>query len=196
MKEFYLLLDAARCSMPAIEKANDICKGEHSSLYVQEEGMAYLRDVAPYMYTTDSLLLQWMFTNGWENSWGVLVLAKANFAACLTHFCKFLMVKTEAGEEFYFRFYDPRVLKIFLPTCDKDQIIDFFGPVEKFILEGDTKETAIEFSHENGKLKQLTIDAEKLFGEQLNTAITAQQALHSKKKRNAIIDDDLLDRST
>ena len=64
----------------------------------------------------------------------------------------------------YFHFYDPSVLKIFLPSCDKNQILEFFGPIESFICEGDTKEEAIRFWQENGELKQEILPVEKVFG--------------------------------
>ncbi len=52
----------------------------------------------------------------------------------------------------YFRFYDPRVLRIFLPTCDRSQILEFFGPVKIFICEDEDPEHILLFSHQNGEL--------------------------------------------
>ena len=49
-----------------------------------------------------------------------------------THFRRFLLVEAPDGDSWYFRFYDPRVLERFLPTCDAAQLTDFFGPVSAY----------------------------------------------------------------
>ena len=137
----------------------------HSSLY-KGQSEETLANVAPYLFTLekDSYFENWFISNGWGNSCGVIVSSSANFEECLKHFRKFLIVKTEEGTEMYFHFYDPSVLKIFLPSCDKNQILEFFGPIESFICEGDTKEEAIRFWQENGELKQEILPVEKVFG--------------------------------
>ena len=73
-----------------------------------------------------------------------------------------MLVKTEDGEELYFRFYDPRVLRIFLPTCDESQIRELFGPIEYFLMEDEDPEHAIRFWHENGILKSKQFDKAEL----------------------------------
>ena len=52
----------------------------------------------------------------------------------------------------YFRFYDPRVFRMFLPTCDETQLRDFFGGVDFFIAEGESQSTAEVWSLADGKL--------------------------------------------
>ena len=46
----------------------------------------------------------------------------------------------ETGEEVYFRFYDPRVLRVFLPTCSVRQKAELFGEIRSFLLEGPASE--------------------------------------------------------
>ena len=41
------------------------------------------------------------------------------------------------GTPLYFRYYDPRVLRIFLPTCSAAQLKQMFGPVDAFLAESD-----------------------------------------------------------
>jgi len=55
-------------------------------------------------------------------------------------------VQTEDGRELYFRFYDPRVLRIFLPTCNAEEAATFFGPVRQFLVEAQDAETLLQFS--------------------------------------------------
>ena len=68
------------------------------------------------------------------------------------------MVLTEDGKTLYFRFYDPRVLRMFLPTCAPEQLAEFFGPVESFYVEDEDPARALRFSLEAGALKTETVD--------------------------------------
>ena len=149
----YILLDAARMST-AMDNAMEL-NARYESLY-EGESRKYLATVAPYLFSFEpnTEFSSWYLENGWGDSWGVLFSATVSFEDCLRHLQKFVLAKTPDGRELYFRFYDPRVLKIFLPTCDKKQITDFFGPIDYFIMEGDTREKAIRVWHEYGKLKQ------------------------------------------
>lgn len=131
------------------------------SLYKGEK-MKKLASVAPYLFDLKqgTGFLQWMIENGWGNSWGILFSANTEMEACERHFRKFLLVADEQGQELYFRFYDPRVLRIFLPTCDKKQLIEFFGPVDYFIVENNTGHEGIKFWNERGDLHQKQVSLE------------------------------------
>lgn len=63
---------------------------------------------------------------------GILVSAPAHVSTrqLRLHFKKLLWVRDESGRELYFRFYDPRVLAIYLPTCTPDEKRLVFGPVQ------------------------------------------------------------------
>ena len=115
-----------------------------------------LASVAPYIFTVErgSEFERWYFDKGWGDSWGVIVYADDDMKSLHKHFRKFLMVQTEDGEELYFRFYDPRVLRIFLPTCDKEQLKEFFGLVSCFICEDEDPAFGIVFSLQDSFLKQ------------------------------------------
>lgn len=62
--------------------------------------------------------------------------AAAAFEGVRKHFCRFLLVQLENGKEVFFRFYDPRVLREFLPTTNSAELATFFGPVAEWIIEG------------------------------------------------------------
>src|SRR5215211_2202012 len=109
----YILLDAARMDedMDTAQELNP----HFDSLY-RGGSKETLAEVAPYLFSfeKDTEFSQWYLENGWGDSWGILFSSKASFEECHKHFRKFLLVKNEKGDELYFRFYDPRVLKIFL----------------------------------------------------------------------------------
>lgn len=131
---YHILLDSAKMGTEIIT-AKELNPG-FDSLYLGASELS-LSVVAPYLFSFQpkTEFVNWFMQNGWGNSWGVLMHAQEDMKSLRKHFRKFLMVKTENGEELYFRFYDPRVLNAFLPTCDKDQLQEFFGPVEFYICE-------------------------------------------------------------
>src|SRR5262249_7471285 len=51
-----------------------------------------------------------------------------------------------AGNELYFRFYDPRVLRTFLPACTGAETKRFFGPVGIYLMETENGEAISLFS--------------------------------------------------
>ena len=147
----FSILDAARI-FGEIETAQTL-QTNFLSLYMGQSE-EYLSSVAPYLfaYQPESEFSKWLLEKGWGNSWGIFVDTTIDLEQLQKHFRKFLMVKTEDGKELYFRFYDPRVLRIFLPTCDEQQLKDFFGPVSSFSMESEDQEFALAFLLEQGKL--------------------------------------------
>lgn len=106
----------------------------------------------------------WYFDTGWGDSWGILVFADEEMKVLHKHFRRFLMVKTEDGEELYFRFYDPRVLRIFFTYCNKEQLKEFFGPVDYYICEVCDPGFGLVFSLQDGLLNQGRITKEMVMG--------------------------------
>ena len=155
----YLLLDTARME-EEIRTAKSF-NLDFVSLY-RGEPEANLSSLAPYLFNfkKSSEINGWYFEKGWGDSWGVVVFSDETMKVLHKHFRKFLMVKTEDGEELYFRFYDPRVLRIFLPTCDREQLKEFFGPVDYYICEDEDPGFGIVFSLQDGLLKQERISKE------------------------------------
>jgi hypothetical protein len=43
------------------------------------------------------------------------------------HFRRFLLVQTPEKKTVYFRYYDPRVLRVYLPTCNEAELHVLFG---------------------------------------------------------------------
>src|SRR4051812_11866907 len=122
----YLLLDAARMG-----EQMDIARREnktHDSLY-RGGKEAKLSSVAPYIfqYSHGKPFGNWFLKQGWGESWGIMIRSTYPMVELHKHFRKFLMVTTEQGKQLYFRFYDPRVLRVFLPTCTPGQVIELFG---------------------------------------------------------------------
>jgi hypothetical protein len=75
------------------------------------------------------------FKQGWNESWGVLLAYTGPIKVLYRHLRKFLRVRGENGRAFAFRYYDPRVLRVYLPTCTPAEMERFFGPIEAFAAE-------------------------------------------------------------
>lgn len=76
-----------------------------------------------------------LFEHGWTRSWGMFFTSNAPMADLRRHLRRYLRVATEDGRRLLFRFYDPRVLRLYLPTCTPGELEAFFGPMEKILLE-------------------------------------------------------------
>lgn len=131
----FVLLDAARDS-----RILEMLAGSdepHASLYTGPEGEA-LAEVAPYLVRLPpgSELLGRLLEEGWGRAWGVFLTSLLPFRELRRHFRRFLLVEDEQGRSLYFRFYDPRVLRVFLETCTPQHRDELFGSaVSRFFVE-------------------------------------------------------------
>ncbi|MGC4095116.1 MAG: DUF4123 domain-containing protein [Polyangiaceae bacterium] len=141
----FALLDAARA--PELLGLLRMHSEVYYSLYDGAAGEK-LDDVAPYLVQLHarSPLTQALVQEQWGNSWGVFLWALTDFKALRRQLRRFLMVQDAHGKEMYFRFYDPRVLRVFLPTCTAQEATDFFGPVGSFVIEADEPNVALACS--------------------------------------------------
>ena len=140
----FALLDAARDQMvlPVLMRAEE----RYQSLYEGDKGEE-IAAYGPYLVAlpTGSPLRKTLARDAWGESWGVYLTSSRPFEEVRKHFRHFLMVRTEDGKSLYFRFYDPRVLRIFLPTCDAGELRQFFGPVDSYLMEGESPGALLRF---------------------------------------------------
>jgi hypothetical protein len=52
-----------------------------------------------------------------------------------------------------FRFYDPRVLRAFLPVCKSSELVQFFGPVAAFHCQTEEPGSVVSFTLEREQLR-------------------------------------------
>ena len=111
--------------------------------------------VAPYLVRLEagSEFAEWVLREGWGVHWGIFVVSAASLRALRDHFREFHNVELPDQRTVLFRYYDPRVLRSFLPACNYSELREFFGPVQSFIAEGETPETGVRFSLAGRALK-------------------------------------------
>ena len=155
----YALLDAAR--NPKVLKLLHGSTEEYQSLYEGKEGNE-LADFAPYLVKlpAESFLLQSLIEEGWGKSWGVYLTCSKPLKELRRHFRHFLMVKLDDGREVYFRFYDPRVLRTYLPACTSDESVGIFGPVESYLIESEIASSALQFKKNSVKAEIVSLKLE------------------------------------
>jgi uncharacterized protein DUF4123 len=94
----------------------------------------------------------WLLAKGWGDSWGIFARSPAVLRELRHHFRKFLMVYSPDAKPLYFRYYDPRVLRIYLPTCNAEELETVFGPVESYTLEDADPDTLLKLTSSEGAL--------------------------------------------
>ncbi len=119
-----------------------------------------MAEVAPYLARLErnSEFTEWVIRQGWGKHWGIFVVTRADLRALRRHFRAFLMVHDADGQPLYFRYYDPRVLRVYLPTCNAEELKTVFGPVESYLLEDAEPKTILRFRAASGSLKQEKIE--------------------------------------
>ncbi len=135
------------------------CHLEYSCLYSGPLTPA-LEMAAPYLVQLehDDQETRRLIQLSWGNSWGVFLKSGTSLEKLRRHLRGFLMVRDPQGRRMTFRYYDPRVLRVYLPTCNSEELRTVFGPIECFWTE-DQKDSdhMLEFRFEAGRLARKTL---------------------------------------
>lgn len=156
-ESLYAILDSARTIDIAFQLQN-IQGVEYVSLYKgRKEELMW--DAAPYLTRCerDSEFFNWVIEQGWGNSWGIFLTSASSLDDLCKHFRQFLLVQDENGKQMYFRFYDPRVLRLYLPTCNAEETKQFFGPVNCYLMEASQPDTLLKFAASPQGVKQQAV---------------------------------------
>jgi Domain of unknown function (DUF4123)/FHA domain len=153
----YAVLDAAR--EPEVLKVLVESKEDCRSLYEGAQG-AQLAHFAPYLVRLpkESPLLETLVEKGWGNSWGVYLTCASELQEVRQHLRRFLEAQLPEGKQVYFRFYDPRVLRVFLPTCTADEIKQFFGPIRQYLMEDEKPDKLLQFARTDKGAEAKVVD--------------------------------------
>lgn len=96
---------------------------------------------------------EWLLDAGLGKHWGVFAQSLRSITEMRKHFRALITVHDEMGKPMIFRFYDPRVMHTFLPTCNPGELKTFFGSVDKFFAEAGQNGSVTSFAIENNALK-------------------------------------------
>jgi Domain of unknown function (DUF4123) len=116
-----------------------------------ERAAPHLVQVSPRDSASDSLL-----TFGWGHAWGIFLQSDDPMRTLRRHLRTLLRVRDESGHYLLFRYYDPRVLRVYLPTCLAGELWAVFGgAILKFQMEAQDSASIVSFELDlDGRLKQ------------------------------------------
>ena len=140
----YAILDAARDDevLPWVRECGAPTECLYDGWQAQE-----LLDVAPFLVSLDDPAVRAdLVARSWGRAWGVFLASGAEMREVRRHLRRFLRVRVEGSGRMLFRYYDPRVLRAFLPTCTLEEANGFFGPVDAWWSEGHTGESITRFT--------------------------------------------------
>lgn len=144
--EVYAVLDGARDERIYYE----VHRGAraYASLFAGKKLDPSLAVAAPWVVPLDrdSPFTRRLIELGWGRSWGVFLTSRLPLEDMRRHLRRFLVVGTENGRQLFFRWFDPRVLRPYLPSCEPRELAFVFGPIVRWIYEADTPDVLIDAS--------------------------------------------------
>ena len=122
-----------------------------------------LARVAPYLFNLqrESPFTMWLLQQSWERHWGIFALARSDWRPMREHLCNLGMVYDPDGRPLYFRYYDPRVLRVYLPSCDAEDLQTLFGPISCLLCE-DEDGALLKFQCVKGQLRRERVELKAL----------------------------------
>ncbi len=152
----FAVLDGARD--PRVHGAVTGSGLPHRCLYIGAVAPVLAR-AAPWLVQLDGppAAVRALVGAAWGRAWGVFARSDASLDGLHRHLRRLLRVQDERGKTLLFRYYDPRVLRVYLPTCTEDELDQVFGPVERFVLEGDAPQRVVTFTRDGGALRRAEV---------------------------------------
>ena len=94
-------------------------------------------EAAPYLVELEprSPFTRWLLEQGWGQHWGIFATSNTDLETVRKHLKTFLLVTDPEGTQMFFRYYDPRVLRVYFPTCNEEEAELVLGPLSTFFLE-------------------------------------------------------------
>jgi hypothetical protein len=148
----YAVLDGA--SIPDLRMKLYEMQPQYYCLY-RGELEPDIEEVAPYLIRLNAghNFTDWVLTEGWGNHWGIFAQSRYSLEELRKHFRSFLTVHDESGNPLLFRFYDPRVLRVFLPSCTNEELKKFFGIVLNYAVEDENPQMILNYFLPDGILR-------------------------------------------
>jgi hypothetical protein len=159
-KNVFAILDGAR-NKKIYSRLKQHSRDVYTCLY---EGRLpeVLRYAAPYLVELHKDdFTQWLLKEAWGDSWGIFLISSSSIGDVRRHLRKFLMVEGPNKKQMYFRYYDPRVFRTYLPTCNPGELDTIFGPIDSFISEDENPKHMIHYIRKDSELESNVIELRK-----------------------------------
>ena len=121
-----------------------------------------MASVAPYLVSLlpGTPFTDWVLKESFGKHWGIFLQSKYSIKEMRGHLRGNITVFNEEGNPMIFRYYDPRVITKYLPTCTGEELNEFFGVVDMFYAELPDNSSLMSYKVENGKLKEVELKEE------------------------------------
>ena len=130
----YTIVDAAQDSAKIMQLLKYPPRQTAMASLFEGERVEELANVAPYLIEftqRDNPLLIQLVQQGWQHHWAIYFSYPNGFEAAGDKLRRNLPIKAK-DEIGLFRFYDPRVFNLFIPSFDAKQCREFFGAVSHY----------------------------------------------------------------
>jgi hypothetical protein len=120
----------------------DACASDSSSVLAETSPALCLFDttphreyssVSPYLIPVHAPVGVKLLAASGANG-GIWIVANCGLEPLAAHLRDLLYAVLPDGKNYLFRYYDPRVLSAFLPTCDRSERSELFGPIAAFLI--------------------------------------------------------------
>lgn len=140
----YAILDAARD--PEVLAMLQRGGAPYRSLY-EGRWAVELAQAAPYIvaFAGHDTFLGALLNAGWGRSWGCFLNSGLTLDQLREHLRQLLVTEID-GHHQLFRFYDPRVLRVYLPTCAPPEYNHLFGAIQSFMVESADASELLRFT--------------------------------------------------
>lgn len=118
-----------------------------------------MQEVAPYMVRLlpGTPFTEWLLGEVWGKNWGIFAQTRETVLEMRKHFSSLLTVYDENANTLMFRYYDPRVWRKFLPTCQPEEIKELFGKIDTILVESEDKESLIQYEAKDEGIKEIEL---------------------------------------
>jgi hypothetical protein len=152
-RDAWMLVDAAR-DRRIFGLLLECFYSDHSCLF-SGPLTAEIEVVAPYLVhlNYDDAKTRKFLALAWQNGWGLFLNSDARLDVLRRHLRTLLMVRHYKGNVMMFRYYDPRIMRIYLPTCNSEELRTVFGPIGCFLIESSEPGVLQEYSYSKGRME-------------------------------------------
>lgn len=147
-KYFYIICDSlpgARIS----NKIQEVLKSEKYYYIYDNQEVSLTKSNPCIVRLTENLLHALQGILRYDESIPCQIIAETSDAldmdSVLKHLRSIIQIRDFKGQNFYFRFFDPDILKAFIPTLDNEQTDEFWGPISAIYVINQTKDDYLRF---------------------------------------------------
>jgi hypothetical protein len=108
----------------------------------------YLVELAP----NDPLSRDWR-TQGWGQAWGILISSRADLPTLRQRLRRYTTARLpDGGGPMLFRFWDPRVFRVYMPLVEPQELPGWFEAADRYIAETEDGRGSLRYAYNGAAL--------------------------------------------